>query len=90
MEKEKIIIKDKNRNPQMVIYSDHPYYHEIKNNIMPDEYRATMRKISNVSPQKIEVLIKNYYRRIEHPYDEITKIIVKPFVPLVLVSLRIN
>lgn len=90
MDKGKIIIKDKLRNPQLVIYPDHPYYNEIKNNIMSDDYRAKMKEISNVKASKIEEIIKNYYRRIENPYDKITKIIVKPFVPLVLVSLRIN
>ena len=74
----------------MVIYPDHPYYNEIKNNIMPDDYRAKMKEISNIKASRIEEIIKNYYRRIENPYDEITKSIVLSFVPLVLVSLRIN
>lgn len=90
MEKEKIIIKDTNRNPQMVIYSDHPYYHEIKNSIMPDEYRAEMKKVSNVSETIINEDIEEYYEQIENPYDDVLKGVVNPFMPLIIVGLMIN
>lgn len=87
---EKIVIKDKKRNPQMVIYPNHPYYNEIKNNIMPDEYRAKMKEISNIKSSRIEEDIREYYEQIENPYDEILEGVVNPFMPLILVSLRIN
>lgn len=87
---EKIVIKDKLRNPQMVIYPDHPYYNEIKNNIMPDEYRAKMEEISNVCASIIEADIREYYEQIENPYDEILEGVVNPFMPLILGGLWIN
>lgn len=90
MEKEKIIIKDKKRNPQMVIYPDHPYYNEIKNNIMPDEYRAKMKEISNIKASRIEEDIREYYEQIENPYDEVLTGVVNPFMPLILGVLWIN
>lgn len=87
---EKIVIKDKKRNPQMVIYPDHPYYNEIKNNIMPDEYRAKMKEISNICISVIEEDIREYYEQIENPYDEVLKDVVNPFMPLIIVGLITN
>lgn len=87
---EKIVIKDKLRNPQMVIYPDHPYYNEIKNNIMPDEYRAKMKEISNICTSIIEEDIREYYEQIENPYNEFLEGVVNPFMPLILGGLWIN
>lgn len=72
MEKEKIIIRDKRRNPQLEIYSDHPLFEQIKNSMMPDDYREEMDKISNVDDDFREDIIKSYYQAIEDPYHGLT------------------
>lgn len=65
MEKQKIIIRDKKKKHPVVVYSDHPYYEEIKSTIMPDEYRDTMHKISDLPDDIIEDYVKLYYELIE-------------------------
>lgn len=90
---EKIIIKDSKRNPQVVIDSAHPFYNDIKNSLMPDEYRIEQRKISNLPDSFIEECIKNYYKQIEAPYgdNEISKKAkIAIFFPLLPIGILIN
>lgn len=90
MEKEKTIIRDQRRSPELEIDSDHPYFKEIKNSLMPDDYRAGMDRISNIEDDVREEIIKDYYKQIENPYDETFHEVVIPFFPLTPIDLWIN
>lgn len=84
MEKQKITIKDRKMNPQKVVYENHPFFNEIKNSLMPDDFREEMSKISNLSEADLEEIISTYYERIEVPYinDGVLKGILCPFYEL--------
>lgn len=90
MKKEKIIIKDSKRKPQLVIDSDHPHFESVKKTMMPDEYRKKMGEISNLGSEFIEDSINYYYKQIENPYDDTFKEVVIPLMPLVPMSIIID
>lgn len=70
MEKEKILIRDSEKQPQMVVESDHPLYEEIKNTLMPDDYRKIMKEQSNLRSYRIEETIRFYYESIEEAEEK--------------------
>lgn len=90
MKKEKIIIKDSKRKPQLVIDSDHPHFESVKKTMMPDEFREKMSEISNLGSKVIENLINDYYKQLEHPYDDTFKDVVFPLRPLAPMGIMIN
>lgn len=82
---EKIMIKDSKRKQQKIIDSTHPFYKEVKNSLMPDEFRIKQKKISNMSDEIIEEAIKDYYEQLEAPYgnSELSnKLKIAIFLPL--------
>ena len=86
MGKEKIIIQDSKRNPQMVIMKDHPFFEQIKRSMMPDEYRIKQREISNLDESLIEESINDYYESIQNPNIELNGIkgtgLFSPLMPI--------
>ena len=65
---EKIIIRDSKKNPQVVVDKNYPFFEDIKNSLMPDDYRNKMDEISNLKDEIKESEIKSYYESIENPY----------------------
>ena len=90
MKKEKITIKDSKRKPQLIIDEDHPHFESVKSSMMPDEFREKMGEISNLDSEVIEEQINNYYKQLEHPYDDTFKEVVFPLRPLVPMAIIIN
>lgn len=70
MEKETLVIRDKKRNNEVTITSDHTYFNTIKRGLMPDDYREEMSRISNISEEEIEETINDYYQSILVPICE--------------------
>lgn len=99
MEKEKIVIKDSKRKKQLVVFQDHPFFNNIKNSLMPDEYRSKMKRMTNVEDGIIEELIASYYEQIEMPNvvienengdSKVVKDVYLPFKPLVVYGTMVN
>ncbi|PKK40390.1 hypothetical protein ABB02_00376 [Clostridiaceae bacterium JG1575] len=94
MEKEKITIRDKRKNPQMVIDEDHPYFQAVKTGMMPDDYRKEMDETSNLDDEFREEAIGEYYKQIESPrcvyIKELDLKQILPMFPLIPVGIMID
>lgn len=77
MERKKITIKDSRKKPMKVVYDNHPFFNDIANSLMPDEFREIQKKSTNLDDLSfIEEDIKRYYEQIEEAktFDELTVI----------------